>query len=108
MVWLVQNCRSNKRLIPQTPELRGASPPGSLPELCLGPSEDHKRSPDPWPTHAPPPPPLTTNPGSAPDYPYYNRLLSSFSFSFRLKSNNIISEVKSPHPIKLASSNYSL
>ena len=49
-------------VIPQTPR---ASPPplGPLP------AEDLKWSPDPSPTHAPPPPhPLTTNPRSAPGH----------------------------------------
>ena len=56
MVWLVQNCRSIKCLqFLKPPELRGEGvlrPPGP-PTRAL-------------PTHAP----LTTNPGSAPDYIY--------------------------------------
>ena len=53
-------------VIPQTPRASGElAPLGPLPGLCLGPAGDLKRSPDPSPTHAP----LTTNPGSAPDYP---------------------------------------
>ena len=67
MVWLVQNCRSNKYL----KFLKPAELPGGLallvplPGLCLGPAGDLKRSPDPSPTHAP----LTTNSRSAPDDP---------------------------------------
>ena len=56
MVWLVQNCRSNKCLIPKTLRAsRGLRTPG--------PAVDLKRSPDPSPSHFP----LTTNPRSAPD-----------------------------------------
>ena len=65
MVWLVQNCRSNKCLqFLKPPELPVGliPPPGPLPGLCLGPAGDLKQSPDPSPTHAP----LTTNPGFAP------------------------------------------
>ena len=77
IVWLVQNCRSNKCLqFLKPPELPGGGGlaqlgPG-LPGLCLGPAGDLKRSPDPSPTHAP----LTTNPGSAPDFIY-----SSFTYA---------------------------
>ena len=57
MVWLVQNCRSNKCMyFLRPPELRGS---------VLEPLGDLKRSPDPSPTHAP----LIPNPGSAPDSP---------------------------------------
>ena len=61
MVWLVQNCRSNKCLIPQT--IRASGGLGTP-----GPDGDCMRSPDPSPTHAPPPPPPphTTNSRSAP------------------------------------------
>ena len=64
MVWLVQNCRSNKCLqFLKPPELpMGLAPLCPLSGLCLGPTGDLKRSSDPSPTH---PPPLTTNPGSA-------------------------------------------
>ena len=41
---------------------------GPLPGLCLRPTGDIKWSPDPSPTHAHAPPPLTTNPGSAPGW----------------------------------------
>ena len=69
MVWLVQNCRSNKCLIPKIPRASGGKAPlGPLPGFYSGPAGDLKRSPDPSPTHAPP---LTTNPGSAPDYSGY-------------------------------------
>jgi hypothetical protein len=57
MVWLVQNCRSNKCLLfLKPPELRGEGfrPPGPLLGLCPGPAGDLKRSPDPSPTHATP------------------------------------------------------
>ena len=58
MVWLVQNCRSNKCLLfLKSPELQGP-----LPGFYPGPAGDLKWSPDPSPTHAP----LTINPGSAP------------------------------------------
>ena len=74
MVWLVQNCRSNRCLQflkPQSFRGGGLSPPGSptraLPLTRWG---LYKQSPYPSPTHAPPP--LTTNPGSAPDNIYYN------------------------------------
>jgi hypothetical protein len=51
--------------IPKTPELQGGfAPLGPLPGFYPGPAGDLKRSPDPSPTHAP----LTTNPGSAPDF----------------------------------------
>jgi hypothetical protein len=55
-------------VIPQTPELRGVSPPwapyqGSV----LDTLRNLKQSPDPSPTHAP----LIPNPGSAPEYSYY-------------------------------------
>jgi hypothetical protein len=54
-------------VIPQTPRVsRGLCPLGPLPGLCIGPAGDLKRSPDTLPTHAPPP--LTTNPGSAPGH----------------------------------------
>ena len=63
MVWLVQNCRSNKVCNSSNPRASGGlSPPGPLPELCLGPAGDLKRSPTPRLLT----PPLTTNPGSAP------------------------------------------
>ena len=53
MVWLVQNCRSNKCLqFLKSPELQG--PLGPLPGFCPGPAGDLKRSPDPSPTHAHP------------------------------------------------------
>ena len=70
MVWLVQNCRSNKCLLfLKSPELQGALPPWApyqgftldqlgtlsglqIPRLLT--------------------PPLTTNPGSAPDYSSLN------------------------------------
>ena len=70
MVWLVQNCRSNKCMqFLKSPELQGNfAPLGPLPGFYPGPAGDWlRRSPDPSPTHAPPPPPLTTNPGSAPE-----------------------------------------
>ena len=49
MVWLVQNCRSNKCLLVKSPELQGAlfAPLGPLPGFCSGPTGDLKRSPDP-------------------------------------------------------------
>ena len=63
MVWLVQNCRSNKCLqFLKSPELQG--PLGPLPGFCPGPAGDLKRPQTPrllTPT-------LTTNPGSAPEY----------------------------------------
>ena len=76
MVWLVQNCRSNKCLIPKIPRASGGfAPLGSLPGFYPGPVGDLKRSPDPSPTHAPPL--LTTNPGSAPGIcVYYFMILS--------------------------------
>ena len=57
MVWLVQNCRSNKCLqFLKPPVLPGGFDPlGPLPGLCPGPAGDRMRSPDPSPTHAPPP-----------------------------------------------------
>ena len=56
MVWLVQNCRSNKCLQFLNPQsFRGLGP---------GPAGDRMRSTDPSPTRAP----ITTNPGFAPDY----------------------------------------
>ena len=55
MVWLVQNCRSNKCLIPKIPRASGGKAPlGPLPGFYSGPAGDLKRSPDPSPTHAPP------------------------------------------------------
>ena len=56
MVWLVQNCRSNKCLLfLKSPELPGGLRPlGPLLGICLGPAGDLKRFPDPSPTHAPP------------------------------------------------------
>ena len=74
MVWLVQNCRSNKCLqFLKSPELQGGKAPlGSLPGFYPGPAGDLKRSPDPSPTHAPP---LTTNPGSAPDQGIISRTM---------------------------------
>ena len=59
MVWLVQNCRSNKCLyFLKPPELPwGLAPPGPLSGLCPGPAGDRMRTPDPPPTHAPLPPP---------------------------------------------------
>ena len=66
MVWLVQNCRSNKSMyFLRPPELRGGlSPWAPYQGSILEPRGDLKRSPDPSPTHAPP---LIPNPGSAPD-----------------------------------------
>ena len=49
----------------------GLSPLGPLPGFYPGPAGDLKRSPDPSPTHAPP---LTTNPGFAPDCPHCIRI----------------------------------
>ena len=52
-------------VIPQNPRAsRGLCPLGLLPGLCIEPAGDLKRSPDTSPNHAPP---LTTNPGSAPE-----------------------------------------
>ena len=52
MVWLVQNCRSNKCLqFLKSPELQGEVPLGPLPGFYPGPAGDLKRSPDPSPTH---------------------------------------------------------
>jgi hypothetical protein len=64
MVWLVQNCRSNKctcMYFLKPPELRGS---------VLEPLVDLKRSPYPSPSRAP----LIPNPGSAPGY-VFNRTL---------------------------------
>ena len=49
MVWLVQNCRSNKCLeFFKPPELpAGLAPLGLLPGLCRGPAGDLKRSQNP-------------------------------------------------------------
>ena len=64
MVWLIQNCRSNKCLIPQTPRASGGFDPlCPLPGLYPGPTGDLKT-----PRLFTPPPP-TTNPGSAPGTP---------------------------------------
>ena len=58
MVWLVQNCRSNKCMyFLRPPELRGGgglSPWTPYQGSVLEPLGDLKRSPDPSPTHAPP------------------------------------------------------
>jgi len=56
MVWLVQNCRSNKCLqFLKPPELPGGfALLCPVPGLCSGPDGDLKQSPDPSPTHAPP------------------------------------------------------
>ena len=60
MVWLIQNCRSNKCLIPQTPRASGGFDPlCPLPGLYPGPTGDLK-------TPRLLTSPLTTNPGSAP------------------------------------------
>jgi hypothetical protein len=66
-------------VIPQNPRAsRGLRPLGPLPGLCIGPAGDLKRSPDTSPNHTPP---LTTNPGSAPDnqdnYPLFRDLISN-------------------------------
>jgi hypothetical protein len=69
MVWLVQNCRSNKCLISQTPQsFRGALPPwahyhGSVldPLGTLSGLQTPRLL----------TPPLTTNPGSAPDNRFF-------------------------------------
>ena len=65
MVWLVQIhvCNSSN---PQSLRGWGVRPLDPLLGLCPGPAGDRKRSPDPSPTHAPPP--LIPNPGSAPAY----------------------------------------
>ena len=59
MVWLVQNCRSNKCMyFLRPPELRGGgglSPWTPHQGSVLEPLGDLKRSPDPSPTNAPPP-----------------------------------------------------
>ena len=69
MVWLVQNCRSNKCLISQTPRASGGfCPPGpTTTALSLthwgplsGPQTPRLLT-----------PPLTTNPGSAPDNRFF-------------------------------------
>ena len=68
MVWLVQNCRSIKCLqFLKPPELRRGASFSCAPYQgsAYDPLRYIKRSPDPSPTHAPP---LTTNPGSAPEY----------------------------------------
>ena len=71
MVWLVQSCRSIKCLqFLKPPELRrggGFAPLGPLPGLCLRPAGGTVCGPQ-TPRLLTPPPPLTTNPGSAPDY----------------------------------------
>ena len=63
MVWLVQNCRSNKCLISQTPRASGAHYYGSVLDplgTLSGPQTPRLLT-----------PPLTTNPGSAPDNRFF-------------------------------------
>ena len=69
-------------VIPKIPRASGGKAPlGTLPGFYPGPAGDLKRSPDPSPTHAPPP--LTTNPGSAPGRGgYYNtKVCTEISYS---------------------------
>ena len=76
MVWLVQNCRSNKCLqFLKPPELPGGLRPLSpLPGLYPRPAEDLKAVTRPLAYSRPP---LTTNPGSAPgDHLYLSNNLS--------------------------------
>ena len=61
MMWLVQNCRSNKCNSSNPQSLEGGGGGGFAPldpllGLCPGPAGDLKRSPDPSPTHALPNP----------------------------------------------------
>ena len=71
-------------VIPQTPRACGVLLPlGPLPGLCLRPARDLKRSPDPSPPHAPPPP-LTTDPGSAPAYDMYIKCYTDKTFNFTI------------------------
>ena len=89
MVWLVQNCRSNKCMyFLRPPELRGGgvSPWAPYQGSVLEPLGDLKRSPDHSPTHASPNP----NPGSTPalDMPIclYQNFLVSFIILYESKN----------------------
>ena len=74
MVWLVQNCRSNKCLIPKIPRASGGfAPLGSLPGFYPGPAVTLSGPQTPRLLT----PPLTTNPGTAPGIcVYYFMILS--------------------------------